>query len=442
MRRSVWPLALLLASCQRYSPAPLPVSADLAAAPARAPSDGVATEGPLSVEDVVRLALEDNPDLRVARARRGVARAQLLQTRILPNPSLAGAFLPLISGVGVAPAWSAGLGQDVKSLILRPSRLRAGRDAEGQVAADLLWQEWQVAGQARQTAIGLVGVRLQLPFARQAYRILADRSDAMQQALARRDVTLVLAAPSLAARQAARTTLYSAEQRELQLTHQLAALLGLQPDAAIALSLRISLPPFDADRIRAALPGLPRRRPDLLALRLGYAQQDETLRQAILAQFPDLVLGASATSDSSKVVNFGPEATIGVPVFDRNQGNVAIARATREQLRREYLARLDATSGEVGAALSEAAQLEAQLAVARRDLPLAREAAERARAARGQSAIDETAFVDLISTRYTKELDVLTLEFALLDRRAALQTLLGAGLPQVDGLPLLDGASR
>jgi outer membrane protein TolC len=170
----------------------------------------------------------------------------------------------------------------------------------------------------------------------------------MREALARRDVTLVFAAPSLAARQSARTTLFSTEQRELQLSHQLAALLGLLPDAATALSRDVILPPFDADEIRAALPDLPRRRPDLLALRLGYAARDESLRQAVLAQFPDLVLGASATSDSSKVVNFGPEGMIGLPVFDRNQSGIAVARATREQLRREYLARLDATAGEVG----------------------------------------------------------------------------------------------
>jgi outer membrane protein TolC len=104
IRRSAALLALLLASCARYAPAPLAVSADLMPVPPQALRAGV----PLSVDDVVRLALEDNPGLRAARARRGIAQAQLLQTRILPNPSLAGSFLPLISGVGVAPAWGRG----------------------------------------------------------------------------------------------------------------------------------------------------------------------------------------------------------------------------------------------------------------------------------------------------------------------------------------------
>lgn len=60
------------------------------------------------------------------------------------------------------------------------------------------------------------------------------------------------------------------------------------------------------------------RRPDLLALRFGYAAQDEGLRAAILSQFPDLILGATGSSDSSKVINIGPNAQVGLPLFDRN----------------------------------------------------------------------------------------------------------------------------
>ncbi|WP_204320379.1 hypothetical protein, partial [Proteus vulgaris] len=67
----------------------------------------------------------------------------------------------------------------------------------------------------------------------------------------------------------------------------------------------------------------------------------------------DLVLGASVSSDNAKVINGGPNAQIGLPVFDRNQGNIAIARATRAQLNREYAARLAAVTGEVGALLAE-----------------------------------------------------------------------------------------
>ncbi|MBL7598963.1 TolC family protein, partial [Escherichia coli] len=107
-----------------------------------------------------------------------------------------------------------------------------------------------------------------------------------------------------------------------------------------------------------------------------------------------------------------PNAQIGLPVFDRNQGNIAIARATRAQLNREYAARLAAVTGEVGALLAEHAQIALQLAATRHDLAEARGAADRAAAAFAASNLDERAFVDLLGTRFSKEQEAMTLETA------------------------------
>ena len=432
-------LLLLPSACQHYAPAPLPRAVPLR--PAAADPVGMPA-GPLTVGDVVRLALANDPDVVAARAKRGVAQGQLLQSGILPNPSLSGAFLPLISGVGSVPAWTAGLSQDIKALITYRSRRQAGRYAAQQVYADLLWQEWQVAGQARQLAVDLIETQRARPVAAQAYAILSARNQAVEAALAASNSTLVIAAPSRLAFQTARTTLNGIDQRILTLRHQLNARLGLAPDAPLALVPMVALPPLDIAAARASLATLPDRRPDLLALRLGYAAQEETVRQAILSQFPDLILGGAASSDNSRVINAGPNVTVGLPIFDRNQGNIAIARATREQLRADYAARLAGTAGEVGAALTEIEQLGRQLAVARRDLPMARQAAARAIAARSASAIDEAAFVDLITTRFTKEQDVMALELALQDRQVAVETLLGAGLPSVQTISPVDEGSR
>jgi len=140
------------------------------------------------------------------------------------------------------------------------------------------------------------------------------------------------------------------------------------------------------------------------------------------------------------VINGGPNVAIGLPIFDRNQGNVAIARATRLQLHAEYSARLAAVMGTVGAMLREMEQLSAQLATARADLPAAVLAATRAQTAFGASNLDERGYVDLVSNRFTKEQEIMTLELALLDRQIAVQTLVGDGLPTVD-LPLDDSGA-
>ncbi|QBM76809.1 TolC family protein [Sphingomonas sp. AAP5] len=419
--------------CARYTPLPLATAPPLAAdvrSLARAETI-VATE-PLSVAQVVDLALANNPDLKAARLRRAIAAGQTRQAGVLPNPSLTGAFLPLLSGGGAVPAWNIGLSQDIKALLTYRTRRRAAVDSERQVAADIVWQEWQVAGQARQVAGDLIlGAASRQSYVA-AYRLLAARNAKLEQALAARNVTLVTVAPDRVALQAARTALDALDQRQLALMHQLDALLGLAPDVVVPLATQIDLPRFDPAAIRAELATLPDRRPDLLALRMGYAAADEQLRQAIIAQFPDVVLGGSVSSDSSKVINSGPNVAIGLPIFDRNQGNVAITRATRAQLQADYAARLATAVGTVGALLREMEQLSAQLAVARRDLPAARSAADRAQAAFGASNIDERGYVDLVYNRFAKEQEIMTLELGLLDRQVAIQTLVGDGLPTVD----------
>ncbi|WP_189676172.1 TolC family protein [Sphingomonas glacialis] len=419
--------------CAHYTPLPLATAPPLAAdvrSLARAETI-VATE-PLSVAQVVDLALANNPDLKAARLRRAIAAGQTRQAGVLPNPSLTGAFLPLLSGGGAVPAWNIGLSQDIKALLTYRTRRRAAVDSERQVAADIVWQEWQVAGQARQVAGDLIlGAGSRQSYVA-AYRLLAARNAKLEQALAARNVTLVTVAPDRVALQAARTALDALDQRQLALMHQLDALLGLAPDVVVPLATQIDLPRFDPAAIRAELATLPDRRPDLIALRMGYAAADEQLRQAIVAQFPDVVLGGSVSSDSSKVINSGPNVAIGLPIFDRNQGNVAITRATRAQLQADYAARLATAVGTVGALLREMEQLSAQLAVARRDLPAARSSADRAQAAFGASNIDERGYVDLVYNRFAKEQEIMTLELGLLDRQVAIQTLVGDGLPTVD----------
>jgi outer membrane protein TolC len=222
-----------------------------------------------------------------------------------------------------------------------------------------------------------------------------------------------------------------AQRQLLNRRHQLNALLGLTPDAAVPLASSVDLPPLDAESVVQMLPSLPIRRPDLIALQLGYGAQDAKLRAAILAQFPNLTLGLVSGSDNSNVRNIGPQITLDLPIFDRNQGNVAIERATRQQLHDEYAARLTAAVGQVRAMLSEIQQLEQQLARAQRNLVNTTRIAAQAEAAFAAGNIDERGYVDLVTARFTKEQEIVNIEQLLLEQRVAIATLIGAGMPQI-----------
>ncbi|HZU64184.1 MAG TPA: TolC family protein, partial [Novosphingobium sp.] len=309
----------LLAGCAHYAPLPLPARPALApgvAALAQPP----ASERPLGIAEVAALALANNPDLKAVRLRDAVARGQTRQAGLLPNPQVTGAFLPLLSGVGTVSAWNAGLAQNLRAIVTYRAHLRAAQDSQQQVAADIVWQEWQVAGQARQLAADIIMGEQARPAYAETLALLADRNARLEQAMAQGQATLAQLAPDRAALQAARAALDAQDQRQLALRQQLNALLGLRPDAPLPLVAEPDLPPFAPAALRAGLASLPDRRPDLIALRCGYAAADEGVREAIRAQFPDLVLGGGIASDNSKVISGGPNAALGLPVFDRNQG--------------------------------------------------------------------------------------------------------------------------
>ena len=184
--------------------------------------------------------------------------------------------------------------------------------------------------------------------------------------------------------------------------------------------------------MRAQLPELASRRPDLIALQLGYRAQEEKVWGAVLAQFRLFSIGPSYGRDSSNVRTFGPQLTMDLPVFDRNQGNVAQERATREQLHAEFEARLVAAKGEVEAMLADQALLQKQLQTKSAMLAQMEPMASRVQSAFQQGDIDERSYVDLIASRNAKQQEILALRLVLLEQQVALATLVGAGMPHAE----------
>ncbi|MGC2521140.1 MAG: TolC family protein [Stellaceae bacterium] len=200
--------AALLAACQSYQPVPLDPRpklarhlADLDFGPASAGWGKAAIDPgrPLGIAAVSLLAVENNPDLKAARAARGVAEAQVLQAGLLPNPSLTGQVSPVLGGPGTATGWMAGLSQDVKALVILNVSRRSAAFAARQVDADLLWQEWQLIGKVRLLVVDIVeGDEVRQLFAAQP-RLFTDRYRRSSVAVAQGNLSLSAAAPDLSA---------------------------------------------------------------------------------------------------------------------------------------------------------------------------------------------------------------------------------------------------
>ena len=426
---------LALAACATAGDLPLAARPELADSLAVLHHDQVNIAAPLTVSGVALLAVQNDPDLRAARAQHGVAQAQVLQAGLLPNPQVTGAALPLVAGVGTTMAWNAGISEDIRSLITLSSRRRAAGNDADQVDAQIVWQEWQVIGQARLLAVDLIEGERSLALLRRNRDLLASRYDRSQRAVAAGNETLTTVTPDLAALQTTTTQINDLQRQQMSRRHQLNALLGLAPDVAVPLSTDPDLPAWDQETVTQALPTLAQRRPDLVALQLGYRAQNAKLRTAILSQFPNLTFGITGGSDNANVRNVGPQVSLELPIFNQNQGNIAIERATRQQLHDEYNARLSSAAGQVRAMAVEIDLLFRQLATVRRDLAVTLHAATQAEAAFKAGNLDERSYVDLVSARLAKEQEIVTIEQSLLEQQVAIATLIGTGMPPISVPP-------
>jgi len=421
-------LSACVTGCATYRAEPLPEQASSAASLSQLQGYDPAAL-PLDMAAVERLVLLNNPDLKTQHARHQLAQAQRRQDGVLPNPSVGGSVGYLISGPGDATAWTASISQDIASLItLRPRREAAKANAD-EVDASLLWEQWQTLGKARLLVIDLVEGERQIALQSRAMEAQARRESRIVGAVQAGNVERVAVASDLAAAADARAALNDLQRRQLDQRQQLNALLGLKPNAVVPLAS--SLPPanMDAAAIRLQFDSVSRRRPDLVALQLGYHAQEAQLRAAVLAQFPPLTLGYDASQDNSRVRNGGPAVNFALPIFDHNQHNVAIAHATREQLRQEYTVRLATARDEVDALLTQYGQLDAQ----RQALVAATDDAVRAASQADQAAtaglIDLRNVTDLRVAAINRQLAELVIAKSMLEQQAALELLVGRGMP-------------
>ncbi len=378
-------LAALLAGCATYSPLPLPATDDLAT--------GAGAMGPdqpaLGMDAVAALAVLNNPDLRAARAALRVGQAQAFAAGLLPDPQLSYsadyAMDHVVSHTDPRypefNAYGLGLAIDLQTLLTHASMHATADAAYRQARLSLLWQEWQTVAQARTLYVqqSVATARsAALTAAQQTYAAAAAHS---QRALAAGNVTLEQSSADLALLEDVRGQLGAAQRGELQAVQAQRTLLGVKPDTRIALRPLAAPPLPDEPSVRAALSQLPQRRPDLLALRAGYAAQEQRVRTAVLSQFPNISVGLTRARDVSDVHTTGFGATLTLPLFDRGRGEIAIQRATREQLRAEYQSRLDQAQGDVLQLWHEMQQLQLQLRALEAQLPQLQRTAERARSA-------------------------------------------------------------
>ncbi len=443
-------LTLALAGCATYHPRPLGEGRGAASvaqltAPAKDfagiprnhrfdPSDG------LDVTEVATLAVANSPALKVQRDALGIARAQAFAAGLLPDPQLSVGqdFPTAASGPGLTSAYTLGLSADLTALLTRSSRVTAARDQARQVNLDLLWAEWQTVAQARLLFDQVVNLRAQNARLTAELAALAPVATDIRTALDQGNLTYEVASTGLNAEADVRKRLADTDVALHQADSDLHRLLGLAPGVPLVLVGPSYTTSPTAAQVQRALDELPRRRPDLLALQAGYGSQEARLRAAVLAQFPALNIGFNSARDTGGVYTRGYSLGITLPLFDRNRGNIAIARATRQQLRDDYAARVLATRTDIQRLRSDLFTLDQQrasLTAHVKQLDRASQTAQRAWRAR---ELVWPTYLAIRSNTLTAELDLLAVKQQQATQAIALEALLG----NTDLVPTLPASAK
>ena len=437
-----------LAGCQRYEPQPLSSAAvdarlgEATIAGLRVPASSIRhpllapvelhPEAGLTPDEAAVVAVLANPDLRATRDQRGSAAAALLQAGLLPNPQLAYSSDFVTGGFTAATfnAYGATLSWDWTALISHPAKVRAAALSAASVDLSVAWQEWQVAEAAKMAVYDLLALQGQLAVLEEIDGRLRENDDVVgRAATAGLETGVDQAAAEGAARDARAAVLQGRRDVEHQWL-QLTRALGLPPEARPRLRAGLTLASrFDLPDGPALTADLEHRRIDLIALRRGYESQEQTLRAAVLDQFPKVNLGVDDASDNTNVHSVGLVATIDLPVFDRNQGAIAAERATRQRLFDEYVARVFDARADIATALADLRALNGQIADAEAAVPNLQRLVDAYKQAIDHGDADVLSYYVAWNNLAQKRLGMLRLQQQLADTRVALELAAGRYFP-------------
>ncbi len=350
MRRNAALLAVgLLSSCATYQPHPLAPAQWQASYEARtladpALRDFIARSSPRSVqhwpvrrwnlETLVLAAFYYSPQLDVARKQWAARSAATITAAQRPNPALLLPFAYAVNPAGGKSPYTLGLGLDIpiETAGKRGYRIKRAEALANAARFDAGNAAWQVRTRVRAQLLGLYA-------ASRRASIFESRIGVQQEIAALLDTRAALGAASSPEVDQAhialtqnRVDLAAARQQLYDARARLAGLIGVPRDALTNIDFDFAaferrptaLPDVEAQR-RSLL-----NRADLLSALAHYRASEAALQLEVARQYPDVRLRAGYTFDMGTNKYALSGAGITLPIFNRNEGPIAEAKARRD----------------------------------------------------------------------------------------------------------------
>ncbi len=381
----------------------------------------------LSPDEAAMIAVIQNPELRVARTKQGIATAQVLQAGLLPNPRLAYNFAAVTGGLdqGKVQGYGLSLDWEFTSLLTRSNKVLAAQAEQQSIDLQIAWQEWQVAQAAKLACYQLQIYDQQYALLSESLKRLDSNKEQIQKALDYGWATTLENTTAIIAAEALESRLQAVLQQKQHQQERLNRVLG-QPPGQIMTYQATDLPDeLITPNFEQLTQDLTPHRLDLLALKQGYQAQEEQLRIAILQQFPKISLGLTHTKNNSNYYTVGAGVALSLPLFDQNQGVITLATASRQLLFDEYSNRDFQSKADVAELLTTITSINTEIKAARTGLSQLETLFNAYTTAHNEHQIDQPTYYAAWNNVTDKHIEVLTLQLHLIEARIALETATG-----------------
>lgn len=286
------------------------------------PADLPLSEG-LTEDDAALIALWNNAAFQELLTDLGIARGDLIQAGLLPNPELVWLFQMPSKPLRYAVDFP------LEVLWLRPLRIAAAQRESERVAERLTQAALDLIRDVRQAHADAILARGRLAIAEDGVKVRGEIAAAAEKRLQTGDISGQEAATARIDGLQAKQEVIRVRQDVALAAARLRNLLGLRHDEPIVLKARPTRtqPLDDAEALAAdALT----QRPDVVAADRNIEAAAERARLARRNWIR--VLGiADATSGQRTGHELGPGVRFTVPIFNVNQGNIAKADAELEK---------------------------------------------------------------------------------------------------------------
>jgi outer membrane protein, heavy metal efflux system len=319
--------------------APLPPVGQLERVPGP-PGEPVRASG-LTLAELEAMAERCNPTLAQAAARVQAARGQCLQVGLHPNPVM-GYLGTEIGNEGRAGQQGGFIGQEV----VTAGKLRLNRAVASQEVrqAEYLWaaQRWRVLTDVRRGFYDVLVAERTVELAEQLVGIGERGLKAAEQLLKAKEVARADVLQARIESDSAKILLEKARNRYTAAWRNLAAVVGdpALPPTPLAGSLQDGMTQFTWEN---TLNRLLAESPQLAGAQAGVARAQATFSREYAGRIPNVDLQAGVQYDNATRDTFASvQVGIPIPIYNRNQGNIAKAQAelaaAQHEVRRVQLA--------------------------------------------------------------------------------------------------------